>query len=58
MIDKEFGKFIVVCDTCGEEGEPYDTFQDAVDSKKEKHWMSLCIDGEWTDLCPDCKEGA
>lgn len=56
MIDKEHGEFFLVCDVCEEtRGQSCDTWQDAVDSKKEQHWISRNVDGEWQDICPDCQ---
>ena len=56
MIDNEFGKFFVVCDVCGEAGQSCDTWQDAVNSKQEQHWISRKeVGGEWSDICPDCQ---
>ena len=31
MIDREYGKFVLVCDICGKEIDGFDTFDDALD---------------------------
>ena len=61
MIDEVYGKFIVVCDICESDGaeemkQAFDTFQDAVDGKKDLGYESVCHDGEWVDVCPQCQE--
>jgi Fe2+ or Zn2+ uptake regulation protein len=57
MISKEYGKYTLICDMCGATTEEeYETFQDAVDAKRDTGWKSKKIDGEWVDLCPGCIE--
>jgi len=57
MISKEYGKFTLSCDICGSASEKeYDTFQDAIDAKKDIGWQSKKIDDQWADVCPDCLE--
>lgn len=51
MIDKKYGKYVLVCDLCYEEYGSFDTFQDAVKYKKDYEWTSVKIDGEWMDIC-------
>lgn len=46
--------FMPTCDICGNELPPEDTFQDAVDAKKEAGWKSRKANGEWEDVCDDC----
>ena len=55
-IEKEYGKFVPVCDRCGNELMPEDTWQDAVDAKKDAGWRSVKDKGEWVDVCPECQE--
>lgn len=57
-IEREYGKFIVVCDLCGitDDGMVYDTFDDAVKCKKANDFKSKNICGEWYDICPDCEQ--
>jgi hypothetical protein len=50
--------FILSCDYCNDEcDEEFDTFQDAVDYKKEREngWRSVTDKrGRWNELCPAC----
>ena len=50
MISKEYGNYTLICDICG------DSFQDAIDARQGLGWKSKRVDGEWTDICPDCIE--
>lgn len=68
MIEKEYGKFILYCDICGEaagKNRGFDSFYDAVDYKKRNGWSSekkpIGEGGkgyrmEWFDICPECQE--
>jgi beta-glucosidase/6-phospho-beta-glucosidase/beta-galactosidase len=57
MISKEYGKFTLSCDICGATAdEEYETFQDAVDARKDIEWKSIRTSGEWADVCPGCLE--
>ena len=57
LIDKIYGKFRLMCDSCGETlEETFDTWDEAVSAKKDNDWDSLKNrDGSWHDLCSDCK---
>jgi len=56
MIEKNGGRFTLVCDNCGErDDEDFSDFQDAVDFKKSSEWSSKKQYGEWFDICPKCK---
>lgn len=57
MIDREYGKHILSCDTCGEEVEErFDSFQDALDYQKQNGWKSIpCGGGIWQNECPSCQ---
>ena len=58
MIETRYGRGVVlVCDVCGHEIKYFDTFQEAVDYKKENGWKSVRDGNEWQDVCPDCREG-
>lgn len=55
MIDKNYGSYMLICDICGDEAEEnFDTFQDAVDGKKELNWESQKTNKGWEDVCPIC----
>ena len=58
MIDKDGGKFYLICDVCLEDGLPFASFDEAVAYKKDEKWKSKKIDGEWQDICPDCQKEA
>lgn len=52
---KEYGKYTLICDICGEGSEEeYENFQAAKDAGKNIGWKTRKIDGEWADICPDC----
>jgi len=58
MIDKQRGRYHLVCDICGEEAEEgFDDFYEAVEYKKTEGWKSQKRNGQWEDVCPDCQEG-
>jgi Fe2+ or Zn2+ uptake regulation protein len=55
MIDKNGGKYHLVCDNCGEQAdEDFDDWEEAKDFKKA-NWSSRKEHGEWADICPKCK---
>jgi hypothetical protein len=52
-----FDTYDIVCDNCGEEtNEDFDSFQEAVEWKKDKSngWKSKKVNGKWEDHCPEC----
>lgn len=53
-IERDYGKFIPVCDGCLTTLDEYDTFQDAVDGCKEHGWKNVQVDGQWRNECPKC----
>ena len=56
MIDKSQGVFYLVCDCCDEAVGDFDTFEDAVEAKKELGWTSVKEGKEFIDLCPICQK--
>jgi len=58
MIDKEYGKYKLICDCCGENDKEliFDTFQEAVDYKNDFNWLSMKIGEDWFNYCQSCKE--
>ena len=57
MIEGDLTKgYWLTCDNCGEDFD-LETFDDAVDYKKENGWLSEKYNGEWQDICPECQEG-
>jgi len=57
MIDKQDGHYVLICDVCEEDEVYFDDFNDAVDYKKANGWRSsLKRNGEWEDVCPECRK--
>ena len=48
-------KYVLVCDECGREVKYFNTFDEAVEYKRENGWKSKKDDGEWITICPDCQ---
>lgn len=56
MIDRQKGKYVLICDNCGESSsDEFDTFQDAVDAKADQGFTSKKYADGWKDLCGECK---
>ena len=56
-IQKEYGYEILTCDICIEPVEhAFDTWDEAIDYKKEHGWKAKKDDNEWIDVCPDCQK--
>ncbi len=53
-IEREYGKYIPVCDNCLAVLEKCDTFQDAVNCQKENGWRNVKINGVWQSRCQKC----
>lgn len=57
MITKEYQDFLLICDICGKPHEAvFSSWEKAKDAKKEDGWTSNKVDGEWIDICPDCRK--
>lgn len=54
MVGKQYGEYFIACDYCGATDGPFDTFQDAVDAKKDLGFTSKKEDEEWVDVCERC----
>lgn len=59
MIVKEYGKFILICDICGEEVDGFETFYYALDYTQDEGWESkigerLDLSEGYIDICPIC----
>lgn len=54
MIEKEYGKYNLICDICYETVYGLETWQDVLDTKRELEWKTKIIDGKRIDICPDC----
>lgn len=55
-VEKEYGKFIVICDLCDESMPAADNWNDALSEAKAEGWQSKCVAGTWENYCPLCKE--
>lgn len=59
MIEGSNGYYTLECDVCGADckDNPFDSFGEAVQFKKDpaNRWTSKRKDGDWYDICPDCK---
>lgn len=60
MVDKQYGKYILVCDVCDKEITGLDDFQAVVFFKDIAGWKSKrvkdkCNNWIWEDICEDCK---
>ncbi len=51
-----YGKYVPICDYCGEELPPCCDFQEAVLSMGQHGWETRRIDDEWEDVCDYCQE--
>ena len=57
MIDKYHGNYRLICDICEEQADKeFDSFDDAVDYKRNNGWKSQKKYGEWQDVCPECQD--
>ena len=56
MIDKNKGKYLVVCDICSEEPKEFNYFHGAIDYMKSEGWLAKKTQDGWEHICPDCKE--
>lgn len=55
MIDRQYGKIIVACDTCDEQfAESGDDFKKVWAAAKAAGWRTRKIGDEWVHGCPDC----
>lgn len=55
MLDRQYGKFVVQCDRCGETRET-DTkdFDEACEAMRLAGWHARKIGRDWIHGCPDC----
>ena len=53
MIDKQYGKYILICDSCNIE-EVCEDFSEAVEFIQDNYWYSEKIGGDWINYCPHC----
>ena len=55
MINKGNYGYKLTCEICGYETDGFDTFQEAVDYKKDEGWKSQKVADGWEDICPECQ---
>jgi len=57
MIDKQYDKFLLICDICVDPAScTFFEFDEAVNYKREFGWKSQKLNGHWYDICPDCQD--
>ena len=56
MISKEYEKYSLECDGCGNYIPQFESFQDALDFMDEHGWTKEIKFGEWVNYCTDCME--
>ena len=54
-IDRYYRQFTPVCDCCGTRLPGGESFAEAVQIKRDAGWISRKGDGEWEDICTDCR---
>ena len=56
MIDRQYGKIVIECDSCDEthEGSPGEEFAVVWASAKRNGWRTKKIDDQWVHGCPKC----
>lgn len=57
----EYGKYVLICDVCGEEVTGFDCFDDALDYLENndwdcKHGTQLNLVEGYIDICPNCQK--
>ena len=55
-IDKEYGKYIPVCDGCGKILEPTQNFSNALKAMENDGWSRRIEGNDWKNYCPACEE--
>jgi hypothetical protein len=53
---REYGKYSLYCDICGEHIDDFASFNDAVNFAKKAKWQTIKEEGVWTNYCPDCQD--
>ena len=57
MITKEYGVYKIVCDICETTScADYETFDEAVEGKKDNGYQSKKYSDGWKDICSDCRD--
>ena len=53
-IQKDYGKYILQCDTCPE-AEEFDSWEAANAYRKAAGWKIWNFKSEWLHFCPECE---
>ena len=55
MIDRQYRKFVLQCDTCGasEESDKGEEFTPFWNAKKRDGWRATKVGEDWQHECPD-----
>lgn len=53
-IQRDYGKFIPVCDRCYAELPAEDTWDDAREAMQTEQWQTVREGGEWMNYCVGC----
>lgn len=56
MIIEKNREFFLVCDMCGQEVGGFDSFDGAVNYKRDSDWESQLFKHGWEDICEECLE--
>lgn len=55
-VEKEEGRFVFVCDVCGDELQTDErNWNEALEVKRFEDWGSRKEGGAWIDVCESCK---
>lgn len=55
MIERDGLDYYLICDVCGD-AVIFGSFGNAVEFKKDDGWKSQKHNGEWEDVCPECRK--
>lgn len=57
MIERQYGRLTIQCDSCGASDEATDgqSFDDFWKGKKRDGWRAVKSGEDWSHNCPECK---
>jgi transcription elongation factor Elf1 len=60
MIDKQHGKFILICDNCNDAFEfgKGEDFEDVRNYIKSEGWQTVKVGEDWLHYCDECRREA
>jgi hypothetical protein len=53
-IQKEYVKYIPICDICGDMLSPCDSYEDALSAMRESGWDAKRVGFAFENYCPSC----